>query len=64
MALWRHMDLFRKRLTQKLHLDEGTLARWEIGVARPTGTLLERAKDFFAANEPRQRYTKCLSHLL
>lgn len=43
--------LSRRDFSVRLSVDEGTLARWEQGVARPAGTRLQRVKGFLATSE-------------
>ena len=49
LACRRCLGLSRREMAQKLCVDEGTLARWEKGEARPTGKLLAVVREFLLA---------------
>jgi transcriptional regulator with XRE-family HTH domain len=50
VAKRRQLGLSRKRIAARLDVDEGTLKRWERGIARPTGKRIEPVKEFLASD--------------
>ncbi len=52
LAKRRSLGLSRKRMGQRLSVDEETFARWENGEASPTGERLRRAEAFLTTSQP------------
>lgn len=50
VAKRRHLGLSRRRLAQRLNVDEGTMARWKRGETWPTGKRLQIVEHFLACD--------------
>ena len=50
VAKRRQLGLSRKRMAARLGVDEGTMKRWERGMARPTGKRIETVNEFLASD--------------
>jgi len=48
----RRLGLTEKDLAEKLDVDPGTILRWEKGACVPPAKKLERARDWWPANQP------------
>ena len=46
LACRRYLGLSRRKMAQRLSMDEGTLAKWEKGTVRPTGKQLQTVEEF------------------